>query len=141
MKQSETYPDSLFLYEFSTLYQVAVRIISICNDPRTYHRGDTAPTDMIPVCFLPTAEHHYTTRVISPMSTELLSPHPIAMEAVSPGVPIDTKDKALIQEGQIQILTEPPGVPDTDTMLQEKVVDISLHTPIIDIGPKAPAHP
>ena len=107
------------------MYQVAVRIISIFNDPQTFHLGDTAPIKMITVCFLPSKEHYYATRVTSPTITEALLPLPNAGEVVSNCAVIDTTDNSLLQESQ-HIPMEVPSIPDSVTLLQDTTVDIGI---------------
>ena len=84
---------------------------------------------MITVCFLPSAEHYYATRVISPTSTAVPLPLPIEIEVVSPDGPSATKVKALTHEAPIQIPAESLGIPDIEILLQENIIDIGLHTP------------
>ena len=60
MKQPDNYVDTLFVYGLASLYQVSVRIVrDIYNEPQIYYVGDTALTDTITVCFLPSATHYY----------------------------------------------------------------------------------
>ena len=88
---------------------------------------------MITVCFLPSAEHFYATRAISPSIIEVPSPLPIAMKDGSPGACIYFMDNFLIHTN---IPTGSLDTPDTDTLLQENIIDIGLlkGTSIIDIG-------
>ena len=71
MKKPDNYADTLFVFGFSALYNVSVRIVSDSFDePHVYYLGATEPADVITVCFLPPAEHFYASRVIAPTITE-----------------------------------------------------------------------
>ena len=121
MKQPDNYADALFMYGLASFYRVSVRIISdIFIEPQIYYLGDTAPTDMITVCFLPSAAHYYASREISPIIID--EPLPLSMEESSPGAPIDSKDDSVIQEIQIQIPSGLTGIPETDTLMQENLL-------------------
>ena len=54
MKKLNNYADTLFVFGFSALYNVSVRIVSDSYDePHVYYLGATEPTDVITVRFLP----------------------------------------------------------------------------------------
>ena len=104
MKQPDNYADILYVYGLASLYQVSVLIVSdIYIEPQIYYLGDTAPTDTITVCFLPSAAHYYASREMSPTIIDEPAPLPISMEKSSPGAHIDSKDDSVIREIQIQI--------------------------------------
>ena len=59
------------------------------------------------------------------MITAVLPPLPTAGEVVSTGAVIDTTDNSLLQESQ-HIPMEVPIIPDSDTLLQDTIVDIGI---------------
>ena len=68
IKQPNKFVDTLFVIGFASLYNVSVRIITdIHNEPQLYYLGLTAPTDLITLCFLQSAEHYYASRELPPM--------------------------------------------------------------------------
>ena len=71
MKQSDNYADVLFVFGLSAMYNIAVCIVSYSYDkPHVYYLGVTEPTDIITVCYIPSAEHYYASRAIAPMTKE-----------------------------------------------------------------------
>ena len=74
MKKLDNYADTLFVFGLSALYNVSVRIVNDSYDePHVHYLGDTEPTDVITVCFLPSAEHYYASREIAPTITAALA--------------------------------------------------------------------
>ena len=54
MKQPDNYANALFVFGLSTFYNAAVRIVSNSYDePHVHYLGDTEPTDVITICYLP----------------------------------------------------------------------------------------
>ena len=123
LKQPDNYADVLFVFGLSTIYYVAVRIVNDSYDePHVYYLGDIEPTDMITVCYLPSAEHYYASRVIAPTTEE-----PTHISA--PRQDVTTVE--VLQEMNIQILPEQPPPTKEDYIQNALLSDNGVQSVVI----------